>query len=177
MGHKISAGRAAAAALVALLVIFIIVSATRASMASRALAGFWTAHSDFLDESGLGRLDVYIPPAEGWPARNRSGYVTAVDVDGVVVANAPIDITHGPLTPAAMRRGPLKFRVGAASEEAAALGIVPDGATFVLDPARGTLEIVADDVLHAYLVRDNEVSLTANEMYEDGAQAEIEDLG
>lgn len=169
----------AAAVLVLVLVIFV-----RAAAGDAALTGYWTAHSAFLEESGLSQLSVYLPEAEGLFRRRREGYIAAVDAAGAVVANGPIDLTHGPLKLAALRSlrplgltrpAPLRFEVGAESDEPNALEILPDGAEFLLDPAEGTLRVTDGGRLHAYFVRENEVSLAANEMYASGLEAEEEE--
>lgn len=170
-------GALALAAVVVVLVVLV-----RAAAADSALAGYWTAHSAFLAESGLSQLSMYLPAASGLFRRRREGYLAAVDADGVVVANGPIDVTHGPLKLAALRsvgRSPrvtrpaaVRFRVGAEADEPNALEIIPDGAEFRLDAAEGTLRVSDGGRLHAYFVRDNEVSLAANDMFASGLEAE-----
>lgn len=161
-------------AIVVVLLLFVIVAASPRVRDSEAmLTGFWSGEPAFLKTAELSEMYVYISPAESKRGRKtRQGYLVMVNNAGVMVSNQSITLEYsrawarwasafrGALTSSPQYKIP---RVTISYDDAP---VMPEEMKLVLNPADGTLAFCDDEKIYAFLVRDNEISLTANSEYD-----------
>lgn len=171
---------------VAIVLVLVAISAmVRESMASGALrdsqlTGVWTGEAGFLKESGLGQMYMYISPLEPdaeskkW---KRLGYLYMVDQDGQTVSEQALEFIYPGVFKrfmgSAMNAGPASgaYLMSPESIVHEKSAIFPERPHLALNPAKGTLAIWDEETVFAYLVRDNEASLAAEESWETPADA------
>lgn len=161
--------RIALAALVLILIILVVVLSPRVREFEKFLSGVWIGESAFLKESGLAELYLYIAPRE---KSSRQGYLVMVDSQGEFVSNQGVEIDYA----CAFKRwmSALKSNFSSSKvdycvpcaqityDDSAAM---PEEMSLGLDVSKGTLTLYDSEKIYAFLVKDNEVSMSANIQY------------
>jgi len=165
----------ALAALVVVLILVIAVAFPRVRDSEKMLSGFWSGDPTFLEKSGLSEMFLYVsPPSPG--ERERQGYLVMKGGDGSIVSNQGLSLDlRG--RPASRWASALKSNFSASALESYRvpkvrvayddIPVMPEEMALSLNAADGTLALHSDGKIHAFLVKDNETSITANEAYLD----------
>lgn len=149
-------------ALLVVLAVLLLAAHARVQEQERALEGFWVASPEFLDESGLSDMCLYLGPPEG---ETRPAHLSCARADGAALYDGPATLSYGGAARrrwaalAAGLRGP--YRVPAAALRAPGdrpLPFLPPEAELVLDPATGSLVLHAGGKAYAHLYRDGPAS-------------------
>lgn len=169
--------RAVFSVLVVLMIMLIAMVAPRIRDFERFLSGFWSGESGFLRKAGLSDMFLYIAPCERLGGRwVRQGYLVLVDSAGAVISNQAIEMSWGGLL--GRWKSALKSSVTASADETYKVGtvyleydheaIMPETMSLGLNVTKGTLVLYEDHKVFAFLVKDNEVSITANAVWQQG---------
>lgn len=176
--RRVGAGLIAAAVLLLLLVLIIVaIAGPRCRESELGISGFWVGEPAFLDAAGLGSMYMYVAPADstGLAGRVRQGYLIMTGADGEFISNQGIEIRYsgGP----ARWAGGLKshFSAPAAPYTVANAAftyddsaVMPETMSIAYVAPEGTLSLYGPDKIFAFLTKDAETSLSANEAFAAG---------
>lgn len=116
------------------------------------LAGIWSGDKEFLKKSELKDLQLFIAPERD--SGNLKAFLTMTDKDGDVITMQVIWINNSAFN------SNIKFIYSDKDFSA-----IPVNATMNVDHDKGTMMIYADSKLYAFLIKNNEMSMVANDTY------------
>lgn len=162
----------ATAGIIVLIILLILIVAPRIHGLESQISGFWTGNDAFLERAGLASYYLYIGPRESKaPWSRRQGFLVITDREGGTVTSQAIGISYlslfrrwtsalrGHFSPAA----PYNIKATIEYDDEA---VMPEKVT--LSFLNGTLTVRDSEKIYAFLTRDNETSLAANAMYDEG---------
>lgn len=166
--------RVVLAAIVVIVVILIAVVAPRVRDYERFLSGFWSGDPTFLKEAGLSQMHLYISPCERSGGRwCRQGYLLMVDSGGALVSNQGVELEWSGAI--GRWKSALKSHFSANADEVYRvrnaeftyddLAVMPEEMHLGLNITQGSVSLYTDEKLYAFLIKDNEISATANAEY------------
>jgi hypothetical protein len=117
------------------------------------LAGIWTGDKEFLNNSQLKDFHLFIAPVRD--GGKLKAFLTMSDSNGDTITTQIVWIDNSPFN------NRIKF-VFSDSDFAA----IPENATMNIDKDKGTMMIYADSKLYGFLIKNNEMSIEANDKYE-----------
>ncbi len=161
-------------AVVVVIIVLVLVVAPRVRDSERELAGFWVGESEFLKKAGLSDINLYIAPGAAQDGKTtRQGHLLMVDIDGEIVTNQGVEMTYTDV--AGRWRSALAAHCASGNDRpsytiANVKLAFDDGGSIMpavvdLRMCEGMLAICDSEKIHAYLVRDNDTSLRANDEY------------
>lgn len=162
--------RIALAALIVILIILVAVLSPRVRDFEKFLSGVWVGEPAFLKEAGLAELYFYIAPRE---KTSRQGYLVMVDSQGEFVSNQGVELDYkcafkrwmSALKSNFSARSEADYRVPCAQVTYDDSAVMPEELSLGLDVSKGTLTLYDSEKIYAFLVKDNETSMSANIQY------------
>ena len=139
------------------------------------LTGVWVGDPAFLAKTGLSEMTLYISPRERAGGEwRRQGYLTMIDAaGGEMVSNQSVELAWAgapgrwvsAFKSAVAASAGADYRVKAAEFTYSARDVMPAEMQVGVDVARGSLTLHTDEVLHAFMYKDNEGSAFADETW------------
>jgi hypothetical protein len=162
------------AAIVVILIVLVSVVSPRVRDYELFLSGFWSGEPTFLKEAGLSEMYLYIAPCERSGGRwSRQGYLVMVDAGGEMVSNQGVELEwsgilgrwKSALNSHFSANADEVYRVKSAKITYDDQAVMPEVLRLGLNVTQGSISLYTDEKLYAFLMKDNEVSTTANEEY------------
>jgi hypothetical protein len=116
------------------------------------LMGIWSGDKEFLKQSDLKDMHLFIAPIKD--NGKLKAFLTISDKDGDTITNQVIWIDNSMLAN--------KITITYSDNNFTA---IPSSVTFNIDYDKGTLMVYADSKLYAFLIKNNEMSIVANDTY------------
>lgn len=116
------------------------------------LMGIWSGDKEFLKQSDLKDMHLFIAPIRD--NSKLKAFLTITDKDGNFITNQVIWINNSTISN--------KVDITYSDNDFTA---IPANVTFNIDYDKGTLMIYADSKLYAFLIKNNEMSIVANDTY------------
>lgn len=116
------------------------------------LAGIWSGDKEFLKQSELKDLQLFIAPTRD--SGKLKAFLTMTDLNGDIVTAQVMWITNSVFS------NRVHFIYNDATFEA-----IPPDATMHIDPNKGTMMIYSGGKLYGFLIKNNETSMIVNETY------------
>lgn len=162
------------AAIIVILIVLIAVVSPRVRDYELFLSGFWSGEPTFLKEAGLLEMYLYVAPCERSGGRwCRQGYLVMVDAGGAMVSNQGIELEWSGMV--GRWKSALKSHFSASADEVYRVknaeftyddqAVMPEEMHLGLNVTQGSISLYTDEKLYAFLMKDNEVSATANEEF------------
>lgn len=167
--------RTALAVVVVIVIVLVAVIPSRVREHEEYLSGFWSGDPAFLKKAGLDDMFVYIAPREraGIFRWSRQGYLVMTNNRGEMISNQGIEITYS--CPVGRMQSALgshfrakNYQIPKATFSCDGEAAIPEVMSISLNPAEGSLSFYDRDKLYAFLIKDNETSIAANEEYTAG---------
>ncbi len=127
------------------------------------LTGVWTADPDFLEQSGLSDMYMYVEEPTGVFTKERQGYLVMVNDSDDFVSNQGFQMRYGR---GWLRFGTEPYRIGSVQfdfdQEGFGDSAMPSTMDVSLSPKNGSLVLHDSDKVYACLWRDNQLSGAAD---------------
>ena len=150
-------------ALIVIIIILVWLCGRPSHLCECMLTGVWTADQDFLDQSGLSDMYMYVEEPAGILRRTRQGYLVMVNNNGDFVSNQGFEMCYNR---GWFRFGTDPYRVATVQfdfdQENFGDDAMPTLMDISLSPKNGSLVLHDADQVYACLWRDNQLSGAAD---------------